>query len=134
MRFPDCRTDANYNQKYLNEMDKREVAGYDWCAEEVVDIFFDNLDIYHDPDSRVMHFMNEEIPENMQEEYTMTWAFGDREEEKRTVKTYGDLLRMNLLDFIEHSRDEIITSMLDNYGEEEYEKIKAEVDKAEKGK
>jgi hypothetical protein len=127
-RIPDCRTDENYNIKYLNETDKAEVSGYDYCAEHVVDNFFYNLDVYYGGDNYFMHVMNEEIPESMREEYAMEYSDGSREDEKRTVKTYGDLLRCNLLDWIESERDQLITSIIDGYTEEEYKAIKERVD------
>lgn len=126
--IPDCRTDENYNQKYLNDHDKDAIKGYDWCAEEVVDNFFDNMDVYFADDSYLMHTLNEEVPEDQQEEYEMEYSFGEQETVKRTVKTYADLLRSKLLDWIEMQRDEIITSMLDGMNEDEYQQIKAEVD------
>lgn len=126
--IPDCRTDENYNIKYLADIDKAEVSGYDYCAEMVVDNFFNNLDVYYGGDNYFMHIMNEEIPESMREEYVMEYSDGSREDEKRTVKTYGDLLRSNLLDWIESERDQLITSIIDGYTEEEYKAIKERVD------
>lgn len=127
-RIPDCRTDENYNQKYLSDIDKAEVSGFDYCAEMAVDIFFDNLDVYYGGDDYFMHIMNEEIPESMRKEYVMEYSDGSREDEKRTVKTYGDLLRSNLLDWIEEERDQLITSIIDGYTVEEFEAIKKRVD------
>lgn len=118
--FPDCRVDDCYNEDFLNEKDRAEVYGYDWCAEEVVDNFFYNLDVYFDDDSYLMHILNEEMPENMQDEEEVEFTFGDRGTETRQIKTYGDLLRSKLLDWIESERDEMITSMIDNMDEEEY--------------
>lgn len=128
--IPDCRNDENYNEKYLNNFDKEFVRGYDWCVEMSVDNFFDNLDIYFGDDSHIMHLLNEELPENMREEYEIERTFADENArvEKRDVKTYVDLLRSKILDYIEMERDELITSMIDNMDEQEYAKIKAKVD------
>lgn len=128
--IPDCRNDENYNEKYLNNFDKEFVRGYDWCVEMSVDNFFDNLDIYFEDDSHIMHLLNEELPENMREEYEIERTFADENArvEKRDVKTYVDLLRSKILDYIEMERDELITSMIDNMDEQEYAKIKAKVD------
>lgn len=128
--IPDCRNDENYNEKYLNNFDKEFVRGYDWCVEMSVDNFFDNLDIYFGDDSHIMHLLNEELPENMREEYEIerTFADDDNKVEKRDVKTYVDLLRSKILDYIEMERDELITSMIDNMDEQEYAEIKAKVD------
>ena len=128
--IPDCRNDENYNEKYLNNFNKEFVRGYDWCVEMSVDNFFDNLDIYFGDDSHIMHLLNEELPENMREEYEIERTFADENArvEKRDVKTYVDLLRSKILDYIEMERDELITSMIDNMDEQEYAKIKAKVD------
>lgn len=128
--IPDCRNDENYNEKYLNNFDKEFVRGYDWCVEMSVDNFFDNLDIYFGDDSHIMHLLNEELPENMREEYEIERTFADENArvEKRDVKTYVDLLRSKILDYIEMERDELITSMIDNMDEQEYAEIKAKVD------
>lgn len=128
--IPDCRNDENYNEKYLNNFDKEFVRGYDWCVEMSVDNFFDNLDIYFGDDSHIMHLLNEELPENMREEYEIERTFADEDDrvEKRDVKTYVDLLRSKILDYIEMERDELITSMIDNMDEQEYAEIKAKVD------
>lgn len=113
MYIPDCRVDECYNVNNLNEHDKAEIAGYDWCAEEVVDNFFDNLDVYFDDDSVLMETLNKELPKSLQTEYEWEDSF-DGQKENRVVKTYADLLRMNLLDYIEMNRDEVIVSMIDN--------------------
>lgn len=128
--IPDCRNDENYNEKYLNNFDKEFVRGYDWCVEMSVDNFFDNLDIYFGDNSHIMHLLNEELPENMREEYEIERTFADENYrvEKRDVKTYVDLLRSKILDYIEMERDELITSMIDNMDEQEYSEIKAKVD------
>ena len=129
-RIPDCRTDEAYNQKYLNQRDKAELFGFDYCTECAVDNFFDNLDDYFDEETYLGHLLNEELPESMQEEYTMEFSFRaeDYKSEDRTCKTYADLLRMRILERIEMERDEVITSMIDNMDEDEYAKIKARVD------
>lgn len=108
MYIPDCRTDSFYNVEQLNDSDKAEVKGYDWCTEAAVDNFFDNLDTYFEDDSVVMELMTKELPESMKTEYD----FGD--DDHREVKTYGDYFRMNLLIHIESTRDEMIVSMVDN--------------------
>ena len=115
MYIPDCRTDEVYNVDNLNEKNKAEVDGYDWCAEASVDNFFDNLDVYFDDDSVMMDFLEKEIPESMQGEYKMEYVSGN--EETRIVKTYADLLRMHLLEHIERGRDEMIVSMIDSAAE-----------------
>lgn len=107
MFIPDCRIDSYYNVDRLNDSDKAEVHGYDWCTDAGVDTFFDNLDVYFEYDSVVMELMTKELPESMKTEY----EYGD---DHREVKTYGDYFRMNLLIAIESTRDEMIVSMVDN--------------------
>ena len=114
--IPDCRTHEVYNFDNLSEENKRNIIGYDWCAEMVVDNFFNNLDVYFAGDSYLMHILNEKLPEELKEEYEFETAFADGEPEVRKVETYADLLRSKLLDWIEDERDTLITSMIDDQG------------------
>lgn len=61
----------------------------------------------------------------MQIEYE--YMFGDGTTEKRKIKTYADLIRSKILDWIEMERDQLITSMIDAMGDE-YEEIKERAD------
>lgn len=133
--IPDCRTDENYNQKYLDESRKKELAGFDWCAEEVVDNFFDNeMNGLEYGDLYLGHVLAEEVPEYMQEEYTM--EFSCRDDEDRTIKTYADLIRFKLLEWIESGRNKMIVSMIENMSEDEYtankEKANGQVESEER--
>lgn len=126
-RIPDGRTDENYNQKYLNDKDTEFLRGFDWCVETAVDNFFDNeMFGLADKESYIGHFLCEELPEDMQEKYEMEYMFGKTEE--RTVKTYADLIRMKLLEWIEMGRNELITGMIDGMDEDEYKKIRQSTD------
>ena len=129
--IPDTRTDEYYNEDYLNKEDTLRIDGYDWCAEEVVDNFFNNLDVDFGEETYFGHVLAEELPESMKESYMMYFAFGDKESEERQITTYADLLRYKLIEWIEMGRNELITSMLDNMSEEEYDRRKAEVDAKE---
>ena len=111
--IPDCRTDENYNFDALNEKDQEYVRGYDWAVACAVDNFFDNLEVYFDDDSYVSHFLDEKLPESMRESYTVFDFTGESSD--REIDTYGDLIRMNLLNWVENHRDELITSMIDSY-------------------
>ena len=127
--IPDCRSDENYNEKYLNEKDFQFVRGYDWAVEQVIDNFFDNLEVTES--DRLMMIMEEPLPEILVQEYEVPTTFnGDesQEYETRTAKTYGDLLRMNLLKWAECGRDELVTSRIDGMTDEEYQAIKEKVD------
>lgn len=126
----DCRTDDYYNQKYLNQKDKEFLSGFDWCAEMAVDNFFDN-NYDHDNGVYLEHILAQELPECMKDNYEMENTFredGEPETEKREVKTYADLLRMQILVWIEMERNELITSMIDNMSEEEYNANKEKAD------
>lgn len=125
--IPDCRSDESYNQKYLNEKDSEFVSGFDWCADNAVDSFFDNMEEFFGIDSHIMHVLKEEIPEEEHEEYVWVNS-SDGTEEKRTVKTYLDAIRAHIMDFIEICRDELITAMIDGMDEDEYNAIKEKVD------
>lgn len=127
--IPDCRRDEHYNQKYLNEKDSEFVRGFDWCAENAMDVFFDNIEDFLGIDSYIMHILKEEIPEDEHEEYVQITYGGT--EEKRTIKTYLDSIRACIIDFVESNRDELITSMIDSMDDDEYEAIKEKVDRGE---
>lgn len=125
-RIPDCRTDENYNQKYLDRDNSNVISGYDWCTEMAVDNFFDNFgDV---DDEYLTHILSEKVPDILKSEYEMDFTFGDSKTEKRKIETYADLLRLKILEWIEAERDELITSMIDNMDEDEYKAIKEKVD------
>lgn len=126
MMFPDCRNDEFYNADFLDKNDSECVSGYDWAA-EAVDNLFDNLEVITDSSDYVANFMNTEVPDYMQEQYTMEFAFGNREDEDRVVKTYADYLRFKILEWLEDERNEFITSMIDNMDEKMYEAIRNRV-------
>ncbi len=109
--IPDCRSDECYNEKYLVGGNDNFVAGYDYCAEEVVDTFFDNLDIYEG----VFDIDGEDI--NLA-------RFLENHAEIKTA------LREALQEYVENRRDELITSIIDDMDEDEFAKTKERVDKS----
>lgn len=120
--IPDCRKDETYNFDNLVKDSQTYVRGYDHCAEDVVDSFFDNLDVYFDDDSYIMHMLNEKLPESLQDEYEWDKVdinTGKEVSEKRKVETYADLLRSKLLDWIEDERDTLITALIDSQDDTE---------------
>ena len=120
--IPDCRKDETYNFDNLVKDSQTYVRGYDHCAENVVDSFFDNLDVYFDDDSYIMHMLNEKLPESLQDEYEWDEAdidTGKEVSEKRKVETYADLLRSKPLDWIEDERDTLITALIDSQDDTE---------------
>lgn len=128
--IPECREDEYYNQKYLTGNDKEFVRGYDWCVEQAVDNFFDNFDCCDSDYLEV--YLSKEVPEDMRYEYQMENTFPypgeEGKPEDRKVETYLDLIRYELLCWIEHRRDDLIVSMIESMSDEEYEKIKSKVD------
>jgi hypothetical protein len=127
--IPDTRTDKYYNQKYLNDKDREFIRGFDWCLENAVDIFFDNIsDLGDYEDSYLEHVLNAEVPESLKDEYELEYTFSDVKETRKIV-TYADYLRSKLLDWVESERDQLITSMIDGMDDAEYDKIKEVVDR-----
>lgn len=113
--IPDCRTDENYNEKYLNDKDKEFVAGFDWATEQMQNLYH-NLDTYE----RDMNITGEDMN-----------IIRYLKNHKDTREKFFECLA----DWIEMARDEMITSMIDNMDDEEYERIRAAVDKeSEDGK
>ena len=119
--FPDCREDETYNQNFLKATDKQFVRGYDWCTEEAVDNFFDNLDVYLEEDDPLYVMMQELLPDDERSEYEVERQVGSVTTELRTVETYGDKLRMALLDWLESERNQMITAMIDDMSDKEYD-------------
>lgn len=120
--LPDCRSDAYYNQRFLNDKDKEFVRGFDWCVESGVDLFFSNNYDYSDwnTDGYLSHILAQQVPEELRVTYTMDYTFDSVPQEERTVQTYADLLRLELLRWIETERNELITAMIDHMSDEEY--------------
>lgn len=117
--IPDCRRDEFYNQKFLSGDNKEFIRGFDWCVEEAVDNFFsDNYD--YDDGTEIAHFLNQKVPECLREKYVMEYTFGNRPDEERTVETYSDLIRAELLAWIESERNTMITGMINDMSDEEY--------------
>lgn len=133
MYYHDCRTDEYYNEKYLDKESKQELRGYDWCAEFVVDNFFDNLESCLDSDI-IEKLLNKKIPKECRETYEFTSPWGGGYTVKRKTKRLKDWIRSKLLDYMESERDALIISILDNMDEDEYERIKKEVDAKERSK
>ena len=113
--FPNVREDINYNENYLNQRDKDSLSGFDWCVEDAVDTFFDNIDFIES--DHIEKFMSEKLPDEKAEEYSF---FGPAAKEERRAETYGDYFRMMLLRWIEISRNKLVASMMDNMDDDEY--------------
>ncbi len=115
---PDSKEPNPYYEGYLDDRDAEFIKGYDWCIEEEVTGFFDGIDIY-DSDIDPEDFDVDKL------DYNFIDAEDVSDEEIKNASRESRILRWmkdSILMHIECSRDEIITSMLDNMDEEEYEK------------
>ena len=103
MHIPDCRSDEAYNEKYLNDRDARFISGYDFAVEAVANIF-NNLNVY--PDFEDLLTDNKAI----------------------IIDGKADVAKEAIDDWLESERDMLITSMIDNMDDDEYDAIKSRVD------
>lgn len=110
--IPDCRTDNNYNEKYLNEKDREYLEGFDWCVKTVLESFTDNMNIYKD------EFDINGVALNL------AWFLENNQE-------VAEKLKECMVHFSEMERNTLITAMIEGMDEEEYKEIKARVDGAE---
>ena len=110
-KIPDCRTDENYNEKYLNEENGFYVNGYDDCVAYGIDNFFNNINIYEDEIKEVL----KDLPAK-ELEIDEDALFEDNEcPENATILTkLLKVIKESLLDYAEMSRDEIITGLIEN--------------------
>ena len=100
--IPDCRTDEYYNEKYLEGLEKTFIEGFDFCVEYAVESGFDNID---------------------------EWTLRDEVDVRPSdIMKVVEAVKEWISDFIESRRDELITSIIDDMGEEEYVKVKSKVD------
>ena len=75
MNHPDCRTDENYNEKYLNEKDKEYMAGFDCGIETIVCMIEGNLDTFPELEAAMS-----EQTQNDLAEAAKKWAESTRNE------------------------------------------------------
>ena len=96
MRFRNCRTDPDYNERYLKAKDTDFIHGYDTAIEEMA-ILFGNLSVYPD----VEQLLTDNI----------------------AIISPGkaDAVKAAIEDWAEMRRNEIITSMIDNMSDDEYQ-------------
>lgn len=101
--IPDCRTDEYYNEKYLKAQDAEFIRGFDFAVQEMLSLF-DNLGAYPD------------VAELL--------------DDKKAILKEGkaELVRDALEEWVEMSRDEMITSMIEGYDDAEYAQIKERID------
>lgn len=101
--IPDCRTDASYNDKYLDAKDKEYLAGFDEAVEQMK-CLFSNLEVYPD--------------------------FAELLDDGKAVIKEGkvEIAQNAIEDWMESQRDMLITSMIDGMDEDEYKAIKEKID------
>ncbi len=105
-----------YYQEYLNKDDDTFLDGFDW-AEDDVDGFFGNLEIFVDD-------LDEDIvfdPEKL-DEILLTKDDISEEERKAASKETRFMLWLkdSLFQWLEMSRDELVTEMIDSMDDKEY--------------
>lgn len=128
--IPNCREDEYYNQKYLKTNDSEFLRGFDWAVEMAVINFFDSNYTDCFEDGYLEHLLTQKIPVEINEEYDFPLTFSEKDGDTRrfVIKTYADMLKSEILRSCETERDALITSMIDNYPEDEYKAIKEKVD------
>lgn len=131
--IPDCRQDEDYNEKYLNEQDAECVSGYDICVKDSIENFFNNIGNIEDELLEAIgatHYNDIKLDEKL--------ICGDmtlKDMTSKQIKSIGPLnalllvIKSEMLSCAEKQRDEIITSMLDNMDDDEYDKLKDAADK-----
>lgn len=105
--IPDTREDDYYNEKYLNEKDKEFIKGYDYAVNDALDAFIDNIgDFDFDVEGEDINI-------------------------GKIFENHADILdkfREAIKENFESERDGMIVSMIDYYSDEDYAKIRTEVD------
>lgn len=110
MYLPNAREDEAYNEKYLLENDKQFLSGFDYAIDKVMGMFFANLDIF---------------------DFTVE---GEDIDIGRIFANHPDisaLFQGNMKQYFESERNELVVSMIENMDDDEYERIKEEVDSKE---
>lgn len=119
--FPDCRHDDTYNEDFLNSSDKAFVQGMDYAIEQIKNLFLGNLDVYENE-------LSETLSEG--EEKGEDEAFASREDLFEILQENTEILTAIIQNWHEMERNEMITSMLDEYDDDEYQKLRDEGRKA----
>ena len=96
MIVANCREDSAYNEDFLTNMDKEFIQGFDYCLEQIVNLFENNLDEYEFERKGVIDVM-QVLEENK-----------------------GEIVEI-IRDWAESDRNMMITSMIDHMDNKEYE-------------
>ena len=111
MTFPDCRIDENYNEDFLNNTDKKFIEGFDYALECITNVF-NNLDVYENELANTKKGVGNFSPSSTKNL-------------KDILESNTELLTEIINQWHEVERDEIITSMIDNMDEKDYNELKA---------
>lgn len=134
-RIPDCREDSTYNERFLNEPDSQYILGYDSCVDNGITSFFDNIDNFIPEITLALG-----LDEDDEIEIDCSIVNGDKEFYEYTEEELDEvdhltslllLIRTYMCQWAEHSRDELIVSLLENTDEQEYEELKTKSDRGE---
>lgn len=116
--IPDCRNDSVYNQKFVDKDDDIFLQGYDYAVEQIINLLGYNLDIYEEE-------LTEVCPED--HEIEEDEAFATREDLFNIVDENKEILCAIVKDWLETTRNETITSMIDATPEEHFQEVRNEV-------
>lgn len=141
-KTPNCRDDEYYNEKYLNEADSEYINGYDSSIDDNIDNFFTNLMNWEDdikealfPDPEDEEKVNEAVKMNFETIWNDDMYYSDYQiEDLEAMSPYTRLflfLKEKMLEWAEGNRNEMITSMLENMDESEYDGLKKKADAGE---
>ena len=131
MIIPDCRSDIHYNEDFLNKDDKQYIASFDQCTDtmdsaiEVIktDGFITLEDEFEGISETLATVLGKELPADVKKKLSEVIKPSNYEEE---FEKYADVLKYELLQYIELERNELIISMIDGMPEDEYEKNREE--------
>ena len=115
MLFPDCRNDDCYNEDFLNPADKSFIKGMDYALEQIKNLFSGNLDVFEEE-------LTETLPEG--ETAGEDEVFASREDLLEILQENTEILAAVVQNWHEMSRNEMITSMIDNYDDDEFKKLR----------
>lgn len=105
--IPDCRSDETYNEKYLIGSDDSFVAGFDWCTESGIKKFAENIDIYDDSDFDADDALSDIKANGLTAENIIGALSACKEAKDKVINA--------ILHYIGMERDELITSLIDNF-------------------
>lgn len=134
-RIPDCRADEAYNEKYLNEIDSECITGYDFSIEDNINNFFNNISNWENDIAYALGLSEEESVNIDEEILDSDKDIEDYDEsefkEMGVVTALLITLKQRMLEWAENNRDEMITSMIENMKDSEYDELKAKADTGE---